>query len=431
MRSATQGFNRNERGAAMLAAVCFASVLAIGLTSYLTLCYRTLELSSRSVQGTRSIELAEAGMEEALWVLNKNDWSTWTIAGSTATKSVSGLAFDGGATGSISLRINSYDGSAGPRSVSATGTTVLADGSTVSRTLTSTSAKAPLFVNAVAATTGKVRFRSAGTVDSYDSSIGTFAAQSPGFSAILSSASTSTTSATVQLNRAQVKGYVATVSTGPSYSSGAKLVGPATPTTTSIDPARTSTSPYLPLFEEVKPTGAGSTLTADITTIGTPGAAAEEIYYATSVILTGGQVLTVDGPVALVISKDLYISDSARIRITTNGALRIHVSGDIGINGAGIQNDTQLPRKLLIISTTNPYDTYGMATMTPFYGVIYTPVSSLTVTSSQEIYGAIIAKSVTFSASPKIHYDVDLRRTVFSGVDTPFAVTNVTEPGAQ
>ncbi|MBI5693128.1 MAG: hypothetical protein HZC55_23880 [Verrucomicrobia bacterium] len=418
---------RSERGTALMAAMCFATVLAISVSSYLTLCYRTLALSDRSLQGSRSIQLAETGMEDALWALNHNNWTDWTITGTTARRTLTGLAFEGGATGQVSLTITNYDGSSGTRVVQSTGTITQADGTAVSRTVTSTSARAPLFVNAVAATTSRVRFRSAGTVDSYDSALGDYTAQTPGFSAILSSGSTSTSSATVQLANAQVKGYVATVSTGPSYSTSAKLIGPSTPSRTNIDTSRISSSPYQPLFDEVRPSGAGLTLPSGTATIGTAGATAETIYYASNVLLSGTQVLTVDGPVALVITGDLYITDYARIRITTRGSLRVHLSGDLAINGGGIQNDTKLPKKLIVISTTNPYDSFGMATNTPFYGVIYTPVSSLTVSNSQAIYGAIVARSVTFSASPQFHYDIDLRRTVFNGLDTPFAVSDVRE----
>lgn len=421
---ASSGMRRGNRGAALLAALCFATVLAISLGSYMTVCYRTLALSSRTVQGTRAIELAESGMEDALWALNKNDWSAWTITGSTATRTISGFNFDGGVTGTISLMVTSYDGSAGTRTVSVTGTTTQPDGSTISRRLTSTSARAPLFINAVSGTTGRVRFRSAGSADSYDSSLGTYASQTPGYTAIIASGSTSTSSATVQLTNAQIKGYVSTLSTGPSYSTSGKLIGPTTPVTTKIDPTRITTSPYQPIFDEVVPTGAGTTLPSGSATIGTSGATAAELYYATDVYLTGSQVLTVDGPVVLVISGDLNINTSAKIRITSTGSLRIHLAGDLTINGNGIQNDTLLPKNLLIISTSNPYDTYGMATNTPFYGVIYTPVSSLTVSNSQTIYGAIVAKAVTFNASPVLHYDLDLRRTVFGGLDTPYAVAD-------
>ena len=417
---------QRTRGSALLAALCFATVLAIALGSYMTVCYRTLALSSRTMQGARSVQLAEAGMEDALWALNKNDWAAWTISGTTATRTLSGFTFDGGITGSIALRITNFDGSVldAARTVTVTGETQQADGGTIRRTLTSSATRAPLFVNAIAATTSRVRFKVGGTADSYDSTAGDYTAQTPGFSAIISSASTSTSSATVQLTNAQIKGYVATLSTGPSYGTSAKLVGPSTPVATKIDTTRISTSPYQPLFDEIVPSGAGDPLPSGNATIGTPGAGGAELFYTANLSLTGAQILTVDGPVVIVVSGDLSISNTARIRITATGSLRLHVGGDLTINGNGIENQTKLPRHLVIIATTNPYDSYGMDTNTPFYGVLYTPVSSLTVNKSQTIYGAIVAKAVTFNASPVIHYDLALRTTLIEGFDTPFAIAD-------
>lgn len=422
--------HRRDRGSALLAALCFATVLALALGSYITVCYRTLEMSSRTVQGTRSVELAETGMEEALWALNRNDWTGWTIASTTATKTLSGFSFDGGVTGSVSLRIANYDGTTGIRTVTATGTTRKPDGTTTSRTLTSSSAKAPLFVNAIAGTTGRVRFRVGGSVDSYDSSVGTYATQTPGFSAIISSGSTYTTAATVELTNAEVKGYVATLGTGPSYGTSGKLIGPTTPSTTRIDSSRIISSPYQPRFEEVIPTGAGTSLPSGSATIGNVGSTSPRLYYASSVNLNGSQELTVNGPVVLVVSGDFAIWESARIRITSTGSLRIHVGGNLAICGYGIQNDTKLPKKLSIISSSTN-DTYVMATDTPFHGVVYTPNSHFAVVNSQTIYGAIVARAVTFYSSPVFHYDLALRKEVFDGLETPFAVTNWRETSAE
>src|SRR5687767_11681832 len=156
-----------ERGSALLAALCFATVLAIALSSYLSLCYRTLELSNRGVTSLQAVELAEAGMENALWALNNNNWDSWTITGTTAARTITGFTFTNGVTGRISLSITSFDGSAGERTVTASGITTRVDGTETRRTLTSSSALAPLFTNAVAGTTGRVRFLSGGTVDSY------------------------------------------------------------------------------------------------------------------------------------------------------------------------------------------------------------------------------------------------------------------------
>ncbi len=430
-----EGGRKNERGAALLASLCFATVLALALGSYITVCYRSLQMSSRNMNSGHSAELAETGMEEALWALNKNDWTGWTITGSTATKTVPGFTYDNGATGSIDLTVTNYDGTTGTRSLTATGTTLLTDGTTFRRSLTSSSAQAELFVNAVAGTTGKVKFQSAGTVDSYDSTTDINAA-TVGYSAIISSGSTSTSSNTVQLNNAQVKGYAATLTTGPSYSTSAKLIGSATmpaaanraPTNSWVDLSRMSTSPYQPRFSEITPSGTATLLPSGTTTIGTPGATSAAIYTASDVLLTGSQILTVNGPVVLTITGDLSITSTAKIVISATGSLEIHLTGDLIINGNGIQNLTKLPKNLLIIAKAdNIYDSLGMATNTAFYGVIYTPNNSLTISNSQTIYGAIVAKSVTFSASPVIHYDLSLRNTTFPGIETPFAVSNVRE----
>jgi hypothetical protein len=437
--SARRNGRRANRGAALLAALCFATVLAIALGSYITVCYRSLAMSSRNMSATRSVELAESGMEDALWALNNSNWTGWAIAGNTATKTLGGFAYDNGATGTVTIAIANYDGSAGARTVTVTGTTTQADGTQISRSLTSLSAPAPLITNAVAATTGTVKFSAAGTgslIDSYDSAAGLYTAQTPGYSAVVSSGSTSTSSATVQLTNAQVKGYVATLSTGPSYSTSAKLVGPSTPGTTKIDEGRISTSPYQPVFDIKSISGAGTSLynpaNGSTTTIGTPGGS-PALYYSSGLNMVSTTKIVVDGPVRLVISGNLYVGlsgGSPSIEITNSGSLEIFVSGDIAIYGNGVNNLTKLPKKCVIYGT-NSLTAPDMNTATAFYGVIYTPTGDFKVLSNNGIYGAIVARNVTFSgASPQVHFDVDLRNQAFSGVDTPFAVSDWRETTA-
>jgi hypothetical protein len=420
-RSVYRGRSSN-RGAALLASLCFASVLAVALGSYITVCHRTLQMSSRTVQSTQSIELAEVGMEDALWSLNKNDWSSWTIVGTTATKTISGFTFDGNVTGQISLTITSFNGSAGARTITASGTTTQSGtGITVTRSVSSTSQSAPLLVNAVAATAGIIRFASGATVNSYDSEVGYLDATA-GYSAILSSAYTNSSAATVQLTNAQVKGYVATLSTGPSYGTSARLYGPSTPSATKIDTDRQSTSPYQPIFDELVPSGAGTTLANASATIGTVGATTSSLYYTSGLTLNGNQTITIIGPVAIAVTGNLSISNNAKILIAAGGSLELHVTGTISIGGNGIQNVTERPKNMVLISTTAP-DTATMSTTTAFHGVIYTPNTAFSVTDSQTIYGAMVVKSATFSASPVIHYDVSLRDEVVPGIVTPYAVS--------
>jgi hypothetical protein len=432
--SAARQSARGDRGAALLAALCFATVMAIALSSYLMVCYRSLAMSTRAMSSTRSAEIAELGMEDALWSLNNSTWTGWTINGTTATKTITGFTFDNSATGSVSITITNYDGTTGTRNVTVTASTSLSDGSQVRRTLTATSAEAPLMTNAVAATTGLVKFTAAttsGIIDSYDSTAGAYVAASAGYSAVVAAGSTSTSASTVQLTNAQVKGYVATVSTGPSYSTSAKIFGPTTPGTTRIDNARISTSPYQPVFDIKSISGAGTTLnnpvTDTITTIGTSGASSASIYYNSGLNMVGATKIIVDGPVKLVVSGNMYIGLSGgtpSIEVTANGTLEVFVSGDIAIYGNGINNLTTSPKKAVIYGS-NSLTAPDMNTTTPFYGVIYTPTGDFKVWSNNAIYGSIVARNVTFSGTaPAVHYDTSLRSVTLAGITTPFAVSN-------
>jgi Tfp pilus assembly protein PilX len=436
--------HQSERGAALLAALCFAMVLAIALASYLRLTYTTLDMSSRGLQNTRAAELAETGMEEAVWAQNNSSWSDWSISGSTATKTLPDFSLDGGVIGRVTLTVTNYNSTTATRTVTAVGTVgtaaQLTNGTAQHRTLTSTSSRAPLFANAVTATTGLVKFTAAGTsslIDSYDSSVGGYAASvgspsSPnvGFAAVIASGNTSTSSATVQLTNAQVKGYVATLATGPSYSTSALLVGPSTAPTTKIDTSRISTDPYQPIPDVVKPSVTGAlALPTGTATIGTAGATTPTVYTTPGVDMTSGK-LTVNGPVQIVVTGTgaYYIGlhgGTPSVEVTANGTLEVYSAGDIAIYGNGINNLTQDPKRAVVYST-NALTVPDMNTSTDFYGAIYTPTGDFKVWSNNAIYGAIVARNVTFSGSaPVVHYDVNLRRTAFSGVTSTYVVNNL------
>jgi hypothetical protein len=301
------------------------------------------------------------------------------------------------------------------------------------------------FVNAVAGTTGLVKFTTAGTssnIDSYDRSLGLYSAQTPTYSAILSSGSTSTAASTVQLTNAQVNGYVATLSTGPSYSTSARLVGSASqpavanraPTNAWVDLTRMTSNPYQPIFGIKTPTGTGTTLSNpdlnSTTTIGTAGATTPSIYYCSGLNLTGSTQIIVDGPVQLVMTGTaaFYIGlygGTPSIQITTNGSLEVFTAGDIAIYGNGINNLNKDAKKCAIYGS-NALTVPDMNTTQAFWGVIYTPYGDFQVWSNNAIYGAIVARNVTFSGSaPVVHYDLNLRTVVFPGIDTPYAVSSV------
>src|SRR5271154_3096014 len=94
-----QPIPKDERGAAMLAALCLAMVFAISLSSYMALCYTSLKMSTRALMNEHCSELAETGIEQALYARNNGDWTGWTFSGNIYTVSMtmtaSGLVANG------------------------------------------------------------------------------------------------------------------------------------------------------------------------------------------------------------------------------------------------------------------------------------------------------------------------------------------------
>jgi len=473
----------------MLAALCLAMVFAISLASYVALCYSSLSMSTRSIMLTHCNDLAEAGIEQALFNINNNnqDWSAWSTSGGVATANMtmtaSGLVlsssnptplnYGNGMTGTVALTVTNYNTSAPSISSQATFTLPVNGGgsqTTTSGTITyaaptsPSTAALPLFVNAVAATGSTVRFRSAGTVDSYNSnpSPGTYQVYSAavaGYSGVLASQFNSTFSASVRLGNAIVHGYATGFnSVSPSstnwlsYSASAKILGPNTPVGTSIDSTRLLTSkvPYQPWYLENLPTnftslpqGVGTASSDGVTinqsgTLGSTGALTPVVYsVGNGIYLTSGQVVNIKGPVVLICYSNVVISGASEIILTTpQASLQIFLEyGTLNLGGNGIVNSnaTPLPKKVAIMSTTNLWFSASMSQTQPFYGVVYFPNLPISVSMTQPIYGSIVGYSVTFTNSPTIHYDLALRTpmpayTTLIPLQSGAAFDNLTAP---
>ena len=75
------------RGAALVTAMIFSVVIGISLVSYLRLSSSAMQLASRSFLNASAVNIAELGLEHALFALNQNQangvalataWADWT-----------------------------------------------------------------------------------------------------------------------------------------------------------------------------------------------------------------------------------------------------------------------------------------------------------------------------------------------------------------
>src|SRR5438067_10816159 len=169
---------RTRRASVTLVALCMTTALGIALGSYIALCTRSTRFSTRLLQKEKARELAQAGLEEALWALNQNNWASsgpdstaaWTTLGANRTVTLSYPADVQGISGQVAITVANY-ASTGPTwpSVTSTATLTFPSGETATKTQQAGTAPAPLFGNAIASSESYVSFVAAGTVDSWNS----------------------------------------------------------------------------------------------------------------------------------------------------------------------------------------------------------------------------------------------------------------------
>jgi len=324
------------------------------------------------------------------------------------------------------------------------GSATLPNGTVAIKTLLrATVAPAPLFPNALAATS-TLSISGAGTVDSYDASQGTynqitppFSSGSPnvGYSAVLAGGNPNATA--VAITNTTVKGYVAAPSAEISphaprwtYSSSAAVTGNSSST---VDVTRVSRSPYIPQFDLSAVSGGNPLLitAGSNTTIGIEGATTPITYViGIGLTLAGSDTLIINGPVILDVQGGITTT-TGKIVITPAGSAEIRFSGALSIggnSGGGIDNQTLDPKKLILVGSAST-GTHNFDSTLPFYGAVYMPnvTNALTIGTGVVIYGALSAKHITFSSDANVRYDTSLRYARIHGVEQIFQITELRE----
>lgn|GEM_PF-1170382 len=476
-----------QRGSVVLVALCLTVVLGVVVIGYVAVCARTMEMSNRSFCTTSSVQLAEIGMEEALWsldqallALNNNlsfDWgfpappgAGWTVTTDangvkTATKTLPPFTTNKGITGTVTVQIKncSYDPrrpyvltdqTTWPPTITSDGVSQMPDGIPIDKQLVATVKPAALFSNAAGSTglsdsSYDVSFTNTpgGTVDSYDSSsshnLGNYTPYyppgdplyDPFYDPLLHPENVNRSdlaiisAAHLHINKAVILGYATTANStdnGPSIDTSGSvtsLTSSGATSATRIDYSRISNNANQYAFDIVAPTTASSSGLPDGGTLHpTDAGLFPSGYYSTTGnwVQPPASILTITGPAIIFASSDFDIEGSIIIAPTSPGPVQIYVGGKLTIAGNGIDNQTKQPRKLAIFCT----GTQGtINTNTPFYGAVYAPNSPLVVNSDLTVYGALVGQSVTFTGTPTIHYDLDLRNASFGVVNTPYDVS--------
>lgn len=94
--------------------------------------------------------------------------------------------------------------------------------------------------------------------------------------------------------------------------------------------------------------------------------------------------------------------------LTANGSVKVVIVGSLRAQGnseVGVEED---PTKMLVLISSNAPVTLEEGTITgstEFYGALYGPSATITITGNADVFGSIIAKTINVTGSAAIHYD--------------------------
>jgi len=422
-----------QRGSVLLTALVFAFVIALGLTSLIQLSSHALNTAQRSLYNQTAMNLAESGIEQALWSMNdgtSSAWSGWTPDGNARKGS---FTFDLGQNTTATVRVWVENANPGtgvyPKVVAKTSVTPPGGGSEINRYIEVTLQKSSVFANGLVGR-DYINFNGKNVViDSYDSTQGAYEAATASGTNKYDHGSVGVLAAgtgALDIGNSSVWG---TASIGASSASAisAGPHGTIGPFGTSYVP---SSSPnvstnFSAAFSDVSvPTPATSYSLGAISSTTTLPRSSDSAstdgryyYYISGISLAGSKNLTIDDKVVLIISNPLNsVSLAGSAGITVNGGCEclLYTGGDVDLSGNGVVNASD-PAKFQLWSTkaqgSSGTQTVKIVGNGEFSGIVYAPAASIQMKgggSRGAVFGAIIGQNVTMTGNANFHYDESL-----------------------
>lgn len=445
----------SQRGSLLIVAMVLCGIIGISLVSYMHLSRSALTLSNRAVYNNAAMNLAEQGIEEAMYGVNQivanpsYTWPDWTTdSGVNKRRKWTGVSLSQNTTAEYRVYFYNFSGTPAPKAVSRAIVTLGGNSTPIEKWLEVQLAKTSKFANGLVAKTSIVFNGNNATVDSWNSEKnldGTPRGSPVPFSTGQkndngSVGSISVTSDAVLVKNADVWGYVSTGGSDPTAFVGTNgsILGEDSPGGDNVDEARVSTNFTATFDPVVAPTTAaianlgvintdGTILprAIDTTPNGTGDYAGYYIYDASKIDLNNKKI-SITGKVLLRLSSTLAVDvggGAGEIAIGANGWLVIYTAGDISMAGKGVANGVDLdspadgiqedeqgqPIRFQIWGTkTSGVQNIDFAGNGLFSGVIYAPQGDVSIVGNGAVSGSIVANTIDLSGNAKFHYDESL-----------------------
>ena len=396
------GANQEEKGAVLVISLLVTVALLIVIMPFLFKLSGEYRKTDRTFKSLAALNLAEAGVERAIWELNFGDISTWSGDSTARTLTLSSVqTSEGDTVGDIVISISNPESSS--PIVESTGKILFRNSDTVDRTISVELAKylEPIFDNALFGNSG-ITLSGNSFVDSYDSRDGIYGGDNIGSNGHIATNNTSYGCITLE-NEAIVFGDAKIGENGDPDDilllNSAVVHGDTS--------ALSASKPMLPIPIPEGLVFKGN-YTLDVPTKGGIDTISESGEYS-SFVIDDNSIVTIDGDVILTVAGEFSMAKNAEICILEGSSLQLYLGGTFIQNkDSGFNTHTDDPKVLSLFGTEGFASEMIWYSNSSFYGSVFLPSSTFTLQSNIDIYGAMSANYVIVSANARIHYDTAL-----------------------
>jgi hypothetical protein len=253
-------------------------------------------------------------------------------------------------------------------------------------------------------------------VDSYDSSLGSYASQVSGSGLTAHALETGSLGSNGDIFVGPATNIWGSAIPGPGHSvsiDNGSVSGSTTPSTAAVEfPAIN-----VPTYQNYGPLNVNSA-----TTLPT----GNRTY--TNVRIRSNKTLTITGPAQVVMSNLTLDSNASIIVDDTNGPVTLTVIDNFILNQysslhATSYNPASLRLNMLSDNVADPevivrLDTVDLGSNSTIYGCIYAPEARITLDSEFSLWGSLMARSLDLNSNCNFHYDEHLLSSMWSGAVT-------------
>jgi len=357
-----------------------------------------MRITEKSFGSLAALNLAEAGLERAIWEMNSGNISSWSGTIDERTLNISNFtASNGTVIGNISTTIY-YPQGLTPV-IESTGTAVHIGAPSVSKTLRVVlqgGAPAPLFNFGLFGGVGGVNIGSGAVIDSYDSRLGAY-----GGTNVHNNANIATNSiyyGAINLGNNSIINGDAMTGTGSDPNDviiqgmGSDITGEKV----ALDDPKVL--PSVPV-----PTGLVNR--GNLSVSGTSTTISQSGQYGNLTLAKNARV-TITSNVTLYVSGAFTLNNNAEFRINPGCSVTLNFGGSWSLNSnCMINNMNQDPTKLVMLGTDTFTGSKTFCNTFVTYAAMYFPNANINFANTAAIYGSIIARQFAIGNNMQVHYD--------------------------